>query len=65
MPRDDAVEGRTSRLELGKRDLHTFEGLEVENVELASIVHQHLGEPDSNDERVHQQWEPSWLGNVV
>ena len=38
------MEGRARRTELRPGDVHGVEGVDVENVEAAASVHQHLGE---------------------
>jgi len=43
-PWDHTVEGRAHWAELRPRDTHGVEGVDVENVEAAASVHQHLGE---------------------
>ena len=51
------MEGRVRRTELRPRDVHGVKGVDIEDVEATTPVHQHLGEvllADNgvNDERV-------------
>jgi hypothetical protein len=45
LPRYDAVERCSARVELGPTDPHGIKGLGVHDVEPAASVHQYLGEP--------------------
>ena len=65
---DHTVEGRARRAELRLGDAHGIEGVDVEDIEAAASVHQHLGEAlladnGVDDERVVTQ--SSDVGRMV
>lgn len=62
---DNPVEAGTSQPNSGARDFHPIEGVDIEDLELAPSVHQYLGEPDVVDEGVQNQWESTWLGDLL
>src|SRR6185503_1797894 len=54
-PRDDAMEWRARRSEVGAGDLHGVEGLDVEDVEPTPSVHEHLGQALRPNDWVHHE----------
>ena len=54
-PRDHAMEGRAHWAELRSGDAHGVEDVDVENVEAAAFVHQHLGEALLADDGVDDE----------
>ena len=58
------MEGRAHRSELRPGDAHGVEGVDVEDVEAAASVHQHLGEVLFVDNGVNDEQVASWSGDV-
>ena len=57
--------GRGARqAELRSGDAHGVEGVDVEDVEAAASVHQHLGEALLADNGVNDEQVATWSGNV-
>ena len=52
----DAVEGRTHSADLQPGDAHGIEGVDVEDIEAATSIHQHLGEAVLVDDGVNDEW---------
>ena len=62
--RDHAVEGRARRSELRPGDAHDVEGVDIEDVEATTSVHQQLGEALLADNGVDDEQVASWSGNM-
>ena len=58
------MEGRARQAELQPGDAHGVEGVDVENVEAAASVHQHLGEVLLVDDGVDDERVASWSRDV-
>ena len=58
------MEGRACRAKLRPGDAHGIEGVDVEDVEAAAFVHQHLGEALLLDDGVDDERVASQFGNV-
>ena len=54
------MEGRAYQAELRSGDAHGVEGVDVEDVEAAASIHQHLGEALLADDGVNDEWVASW-----
>ena len=50
--------------ELRPGDMHGIEGVDVEDVEVATSVHQHLGEALLVDDGVNDERVETWSGDV-
>ena len=62
--RDHAVEGRAYWAEFRPGDAHGVEGVDVEDVEAATSVHQHLSEALLANNGVDDERVASWSGDV-
>ena len=58
------MEVRAHWVELQSGDAHGVEGVDVENVDAAASVHQHLGEALLANHGVNDEQVASWSGNV-
>ena len=58
------MEGRAHWVELRLGDAHGIEGVDVENVEAATSVHQHLDEALLADNGVNDERVATWFGDV-
>ena len=58
------MEGRARRAELRPGDAHGVEGVDIENVEAAASVHQHLGEALLVDDGVDDEQVATWSSDV-
>ena len=58
------MEGRTRKAEFRPGDAHGIKGVDVEDVEAATFVHQHLSEVLLADDGVDEEWVASWSGDV-
>ena len=58
------MEGRAHQSELRPGDAHGVEGVNVEDVEAAASIHQHLGEALLADDGVDDEWVASRSGDV-
>ena len=58
------MEGRAYRAEIRPRDAHGVEGVNVEDVEAAASIYQHLCEALLADDGVDDEWVAPWSGNV-
>ena len=61
---DHPMEGRTRKAEFRPRDAHGIEGVDVEDVEAAASVHQHLGEALLANDGVDDERVATWSGNM-
>jgi hypothetical protein len=52
-------------LDRGQIDPQEPQGLGVDDVEAAASVHEDLGEPSVADDRVDNEWVPSWARYAV
>jgi len=59
------MESARSWLELCPVDAEKVKGLEVDDVQAAAIVHQHLREPSVDDDGVDDEWVDSWGDYLV
>ena len=70
-PWDHAMEGRAHWVELRPGDAHGIKGVDVENVDAAASIHQHLGEAllvdnGVDDERVAaQSGDMGWMVPLI
>ena len=67
-PWDHAMEGRARWAEFGSRDVHGVEGVDVEDVEAAASIYQHLDEVLLADDGVNDEQLTSWshdMGGMV
>ena len=58
------MEWRARRSELRSGDAHGIEGVDVEDVEAAASIHQHLGEVLLADNGVNDERVATWSGDV-
>ena len=58
------MEGRAHWVELRPGDAHGVEGVDIENGEAATSVHQHLGEVLLADDGVDDKWVATRLGDI-
>ena len=65
LPWHDAMEGGNVTLEPRPVDLQELQGIDVEDVEAATSIHQHLGESGVADDRVDNQWVLPGIQNMV
>ena len=63
-PWDHTVEGRAHWAELRPGDAYGIEGVDIENIEAAASVHQHLGEALLADDGVDDERVVTWSGDV-
>ena len=64
LSRHDAMERRFGRPDARSVDAHGIERLGVHDVEVAASVHQYLGEPLCDDDRVDHEWISPQLQDV-
>src|SRR5690242_11469862 len=62
---DDPVKGRRTGPDCGQIDPQEPEGLGVDDVETVASVHEDLSEPSVADDRVDNEWVPSWAWYVA
>ena len=62
---DDPVKGRRTGLDCGQIDPQEPEGLDIDDVEAATPAHEDLGEPGVADDRIDNEWVPSWARHAV
>jgi hypothetical protein len=65
LSRDDPVKGCRTGPDRGQIDLQESEGLGVDDVEVAASVHEDLGEPSVANDRIDNEWVPSWARHAV
>ena len=58
------MEGRPHQVELRLGDAHGIEGVDVEDVEAAASIYQHLGEVLLADNGVDDEWVAIWSSNM-
>ena len=58
------MEGRAHWTEIRPGDVHGVEGVDVEDVEVAASIHQHLSEALLADNGVNDEWVATWPSDV-
>ena len=58
------MKGRTHKAEFRPGDAHGIEGVDVEDVEAATSVHQYLGEALLTDNGVNDEWVATWSSDM-
>jgi hypothetical protein len=61
----DAMEWRRAGLQMVQPNPHRPQGVRVQDIEAATSVHQHFGEPRVADDRIDNQWVLAWVGDAV
>jgi hypothetical protein len=62
---EDPVKGRRTGLDCGQIDPQEPEGLSVYDVEAAASIHEDLGESGIADDRIDNEWVPSWAWHAA